>query len=66
MFRSITFWFFIGVAVTSWLLWPRFAAAISTGTAAPEIAAENWLNSKPLTVGNLRGRVVLVEFWTYG
>lgn len=24
-----------------------------------------WLNSKPLTAADLRGRVVLVEFWTY-
>jgi cytochrome c biogenesis protein CcdA/thiol-disulfide isomerase/thioredoxin len=24
-----------------------------------------WLNSKPLTLGELRGRVVLVDFWTY-
>ncbi|MFZ2541111.1 MAG: thioredoxin family protein, partial [Gallionella sp.] len=25
-----------------------------------------WLNSPPLTSDNLRGKVVLVEFWTYG
>jgi cytochrome c biogenesis protein CcdA/thiol-disulfide isomerase/thioredoxin len=24
-----------------------------------------WLNSKPLTLGALRGRVVLIDFWTY-
>ena len=24
-----------------------------------------WLNSEPLTAGGLRGRVVLVDFWTY-
>ena len=27
--------------------------------------AVDWLNSKPLTVAELRGKVVLVEFWTY-
>ena len=27
--------------------------------------APGWLNSPPLTVAGLRGRVVLVEFWTY-
>jgi thiol-disulfide isomerase/thioredoxin len=27
--------------------------------------ATEWLNSKPLTPSGLRGRVVLVEFWTY-
>jgi len=24
-----------------------------------------WLNSEPLTAGGLRGRVVLVDIWTY-
>src|ERR1700759_850252 len=27
--------------------------------------ATAWLNSQPLTVASLRGKVVLVEFWTY-
>src|SRR5207248_10715735 len=27
--------------------------------------ATGWLNSEPLTLENLRGRVVLVDFWTY-
>ncbi len=27
--------------------------------------ATGWLNSQPLTTENLRGRVVLVDFWTY-
>jgi thiol-disulfide isomerase/thioredoxin len=27
--------------------------------------ATGWLNSEPLTLGGLRGRVVLVDFWTY-
>ncbi|HZB43814.1 MAG TPA: peptide-methionine (R)-S-oxide reductase MsrB, partial [Pyrinomonadaceae bacterium] len=33
---------------------------------APPLAAGEWINSKPLTLEALRGRVVLVEFWTYG
>ena len=35
--------------------------------AAPEFAGiTNWLNSeKPLTLADLRGKVVLVDFWTY-
>jgi len=32
----------------------------------PSLAgAEEWLNSKPLTVEDLKGKVVLVDFWTY-
>ncbi len=33
---------------------------------APEFRGlAGWLNSKPLTIENLRGRVVLIDFWTY-
>jgi len=33
---------------------------------APEIIGiEKWLNSEPLTIGGLRGKVVLIDFWTY-
>ena len=35
-------------------------------SAAPEFAKGNWINSDPLTLNQLRGRVVLVEFWTFG
>ena len=34
--------------------------------AAPEIGGGPWINSPPLTSEALRGRVVYVEFWTYG
>ena len=34
--------------------------------AAPTFAEGTWINSDPLTVEKLRGRVVLVEFWTFG
>jgi hypothetical protein len=36
------------------------------GQPAPEIAGGPWLNSEPLSLAGLRGRVVFVEFWTYG
>jgi cytochrome c biogenesis protein CcdA/thiol-disulfide isomerase/thioredoxin len=33
---------------------------------APEIVAGGeWFNSKPLTLKNLRGKVVIIDFWTY-
>src|SRR6201996_6655845 len=36
-------------------------------TAAPNfIGITRWFNSAPLSIGELRGRVVLVDFWTYG
>ncbi|MBM4260272.1 MAG: hypothetical protein FJ145_02410 [Deltaproteobacteria bacterium] len=42
------------------------ASAIPLGKPAPEIAGSSWINSAPLTTKDLRGQVVLVEFWTYG
>src|SRR5688572_1512165 len=35
------------------------------GRLAPFDGATTWLNSEPLTREGLRGRVVLVDFWTY-
>ncbi len=33
---------------------------------APEfIAGGAWLNTKPITMGELQGKVVLIDFWTY-
>jgi len=40
--------------------------ALRLGDPAPDIAGRPWINSDPLTMPGLRGRVVLVEFWTYG
>jgi thiol-disulfide isomerase/thioredoxin len=33
--------------------------------AAPEISNGLWINSEPLTLKSLQGRVVLIEFWTF-
>lgn len=32
---------------------------------APEISSGQWINSEPLTLKSLHGRVVLIEFWTF-
>lgn len=32
---------------------------------APEFAAGTWINSEPLKLADLRGRVVVVDFWTF-
>lgn len=44
------------------------AACAATPAGAPMPALDGaaaWLNTPPLTVASLRGRVVLVQFWTY-
>ncbi len=39
---------------------------LSAFPAAPELAGiSSWINSKPLKIGGLKGKVVLVDFWTY-
>src|SRR4051794_38370507 len=51
---------------------PRFhtvaahAGGLPVLGAAPEFTGtQRWFNSRPLTMAGLRGRVVLVDFWTY-
>lgn len=38
----------------------------NANTNAPELnGITNWINSNPLTLSQLRGKVVLIDFWTY-
>jgi thiol-disulfide isomerase/thioredoxin len=39
--------------------------APARGPIAPDIVSDTWLNSPPLSAEQLRGKVVLVEFWTF-
>ena len=42
------------------------AGPLKNSIPAPEFTGiEKWLNSEPLTMQQLRGKVVLVDFWTY-
>jgi len=53
----------VGIAV---LLSTPAVALVAEGERAPEVAGHAWINSSPLSMSQLDGRVVLVEFWTYG
>jgi hypothetical protein len=33
---------------------------------APELSSTVWINSASLRLADLRGKVILLEFWTYG
>ena len=54
--------------IAAWLGCPSSSGAdeVKLGRAAPELAGGPWINSAALTTSALRGRVTLVEFWTYG
>lgn len=40
--------------------------AAQSQTAPDFVGLSNWFNSQPLKLADLRGKVVLVDFWTYG
>ena len=54
-------------------MWSTIASPRATASAAlpdygpaPDFAGiDGWLNSRPLTMQELRGKVVLIDFWTY-
>lgn len=56
----------LGALISASLIQGAAQAAPATAPAAPEFTGiEKWLNSEPLTMESLRGKVVLVDFWTY-
>lgn len=44
---------------------PQVLVTETGAPTAPEILGGQWINSEPLTLRSLRGRVVLIEFWTF-
>jgi cytochrome c biogenesis protein CcdA/thiol-disulfide isomerase/thioredoxin len=44
---------------------PQTVALPDFGPAPDFLAIDGWINSRPLTMRELRGKVVLVDFWTY-
>ncbi len=42
------------------------AEARLIGQPAPEIQNKVWINSPALKMADLRGKVILLQFWTYG
>ena len=44
----------------------KLLANLPSRGAAPELYNDTWLNSEALRLADLRGKVVMVEFWTFG
>ncbi|HUU30583.1 MAG TPA: redoxin domain-containing protein, partial [Phycisphaerae bacterium] len=55
-------WVVVAAAVLSWTA-GRVMGQGLVGKPAPEISAKDWLNSPPLALSVLRGKIVVVEFW---
>ena len=63
MFERIT----IGLSVVlAGLLLTWVVVNAGVGMKAPDITNPTWLNSEPLHLADLKGKVVMVEFWTFG
>jgi thiol-disulfide isomerase/thioredoxin len=45
---------------------PVMTTAGGAATAPNFVGISHWFNSAPLNISDLRGKVVLVDFWTYG
>jgi hypothetical protein len=57
---------FLIIALAAWTISAARGEAFSVGKTAPDISGGPWINSQPLALADLKGQVVLVEFWTYG
>ncbi|MDI4237998.1 redoxin domain-containing protein [Bradyrhizobium sp. Arg237L] len=45
---------------------PKVKVAAAEQNAPNFVGISKWFNSQPLNIADLRGKVVLVDFWTYG
>jgi hypothetical protein len=64
--RHASGWLAVAIMLVTWLAWPTRGEPFTIGKPAPDISGGPWLNSRPVAISDLKGRVVLVEFWTYG
>ena len=47
--------------------WARAQQPVAMRIPAPELKGINeWINSKPISLSDLKGKVVVVHFWTFG
>lgn len=54
------------LAVAGKIRWAAAQRTVQLGEPAPELSAGAWINGEPMPMSRLRGRVVLVDFWTAG
>lgn len=55
------------LAAALWAIHPATSSGLGPGAPAPELKGGPWLGvEKPLQLKELRGKVVLLDMWTFG
>lgn len=62
---GIIYSFQSGGSVLNQALQPQISNLLPKTKAPDFVGIEHWLNSDPLTMEQLKGKVVLIDFWTY-
>jgi thiol-disulfide isomerase/thioredoxin len=65
MGKRVTFWLLAGVLVVAVRGASQHPEDAFVGQIAPELKTGEWINSEPLTLEGLRGKVVLLDFWAW-
>ncbi len=63
--RMRKFWIFGIFGLVGVIFWFT-SISLAKNDLAPDIISPTWINSEPLKMEELRGKVVMVEFWTFG
>ena len=58
--------FLLVLLLTTTAAWSQHPEDVFVGQKAPELkGGDTWINSKPLKLEQLRGKVVLIDFWAF-
>ena len=55
----------IALLAVFWTFYQAGASGLGPGTSAPELQGGPWLGGEPLKIEELRGKVVLLDMWTF-
>jgi thiol-disulfide isomerase/thioredoxin len=64
--KRVTMLLMTFLTISTGVLRKEPATSAEGGRPAPEITGQTWFNADPLRIADLKGKVVLVEFWTFG
>ena len=55
----------IALLAVFWTFYQAGASGLGPGSPAPELKGGPWLGGEPLKIEELRGKVVLLDMWTF-